>query len=413
MIGDIAQVNHWKEGSPQKLALHGLAGLIEAKLGDGSIAGGILGGVAQELLAGELSAYLKANGFDVNEAGLSKEEREQRQADYDALMTLGATLAGTAAGALADGLEGAAAGAVAAQIGIKNNYLKHDELPRYLAALKKLEECQQTGGACAEEKQAVADWVDISKSRDAEITSCRDTGTCQKWLDEVQNDIALLNASITHIEDLRRDLYAEGNKTGSSALAGTVEVFKDQLADINSVFGAQYQQLFVNARAEYMATHPNASLTDFNERYGYNTTGVIAAVSGITAGWIAGKTSGGPAGNAKPVEGGSSAAEGGGLSIAEQSGILRDAAKGKGNFSLGQATTSEAEALGQAWVGPNYRIASDGKTLVSSDSLRTYRPPSPKDSPYATTGVQANFEQLEIIGGRLKAISNGHLNITP
>jgi len=52
----------------------------------------------------------------------------------------------------------------------------------------------------------------------------------------------------------------------------------------------------------------------------------------------------------------------------------------------------------------------DGKTLVSSDGLKVYRPPSAKpNSPYATTGVQANFERKAANGGR--PISNGHLDI--
>lgn len=99
--------------------------------------------------------------------------------------------------------------------------------------------------------------------------------------------------------------------------------------------------------------------------------------------------------------------------IEEAAEMLRDAAQGKGNFGLGQASAAEAEALGKAWVGPNYRVASDGKTLVSENGLRTYRPPSAKNSPYATTGVQANFERLENVKGRPAVIGNGHLDITP
>lgn len=49
------------------------------------------------------------------------------------------------------------------------------------------------------------------------------------------------------------------------------------------------------------------------------------------------------------------------LSVGERIGILRDAAKGnKGNFGLGQATAKDANALGEAWVGPGYRTSSDG-----------------------------------------------------
>ncbi len=100
------------------------------------------------------------------------------------------------------------------------------------------------------------------------------------------------------------------------------------------------------------------------------------------------------------------------LPVEEQIGILRDAAKGnKGNFGLGQATAKDANALGEAWVGPGYRVSSDGTAWVSSDGLRVYRPPSSKpNSPHATTGVQANFEQKLTPTGR--PISNGHLDIT-
>ena len=100
---------------------------------------------------------------------------------------------------------------------------------------------------------------------------------------------------------------------------------------------------------------------------------------------------------------------------AELSGMLRVAAHEKGNFTIGQATRAESDLMGKAWVGDGYKVASDGKTLVSADGLRTYRPPSSKSSPYATTGTQANFETLELVKHKgvwkKKVIRNGHLNI--
>jgi len=101
-----------------------------------------------------------------------------------------------------------------------------------------------------------------------------------------------------------------------------------------------------------------------------------------------------------------------GLSFAEMSGMLRAAASGKGNFGIGKATFEEAEALGKAWVGDGYSVASNGKALVSADKLRIYRMPSAKpNSPYATTGIQANLEQKLVPGGR--PFSNAHLDVTP
>ena len=98
-----------------------------------------------------------------------------------------------------------------------------------------------------------------------------------------------------------------------------------------------------------------------------------------------------------------------GLTWAEESGILRSAAAGKGNFGLGSATTSETDALGRAWVGDGYRVASDGKTLISADGMRQFRPPSYKPN---LAIYQANFEQR--VPGQVgrQWFSNGHLNIT-
>jgi RHS repeat-associated protein len=98
------------------------------------------------------------------------------------------------------------------------------------------------------------------------------------------------------------------------------------------------------------------------------------------------------------------------LKLAEFSAILRAAAAAKG-MAPGAAervivTAAEAEELGKAWVGPGSRVASDGKTLVSSNGLRIYRPPTFKED---LGKVQANLEQKIELGGR--PISNFHLDI--
>ena len=96
-------------------------------------------------------------------------------------------------------------------------------------------------------------------------------------------------------------------------------------------------------------------------------------------------------------------------SLGKEVGILRDAARGKGNFGLGSATKTEANKLGKAWVGDGYKVASDGKTLVSKDGLRQYRPPSYKPRLERT---QANFEQKVPGQQSNRWQSNGHLDIT-
>ncbi|MGU8115044.1 VENN motif pre-toxin domain-containing protein, partial [Serratia marcescens] len=96
---------------------------------------------------------------------------------------------------------------------------------------------------------------------------------------------------------------------------------------------------------------------------------------------------------------------------------LSEAVKGSGtknpNFSVGMGTAAEADRLGKIWVGDGGKLVDNQKKCpgcwVSADGSLVYRPPSPKKSPFATTGVQANFQILDKSGA---VISNGHLNVT-
>ncbi|WP_409316811.1 DUF637 domain-containing protein [Pseudomonas sp. KCJK9016] len=103
--------------------------------------------------------------------------------------------------------------------------------------------------------------------------------------------------------------------------------------------------------------------------------------------------------------------------IAAQDSRLAAAVNGSGtknpNFSIGQGTSSEANQLGKTWVGDGATKTSDGLGLISADGTRVYRPPTPKDSSFATTGVQANFEKYNInpVTGQRVKVSNGHLNV--
>ncbi len=94
------------------------------------------------------------------------------------------------------------------------------------------------------------------------------------------------------------------------------------------------------------------------------------------------------------------------LAATSRAGIVKNAASGKGNFGLGSASYSDAMAAGKQWVGSGYRVASDGKTLISSDGLRQFRPPSYKPKLKKT---QANFESRTTGKGAWQ--TNGHLDI--
>ena len=90
--------------------------------------------------------------------------------------------------------------------------------------------------------------------------------------------------------------------------------------------------------------------------------------------------------------------------MARYRGILQTAARNKGNFSLGEASASEAAELGSAFVGPGARTTGNG-ALLSENGLRQYRPPVNK----SYGGTWANFETRSIPSGEWQ--SNGHLEI--
>ena len=85
---------------------------------------------------------------------------------------------------------------------------------------------------------------------------------------------------------------------------------------------------------------------------------------------------------------------------------LRRARQTKGVFGLPPRTRADAEILGYAWVGEGYTVASGGRTLVSADKLRQYRPPSWKGK---IGRWQANLEWRTVPSG--KWTGNGHIDI--
>ena len=94
---------------------------------------------------------------------------------------------------------------------------------------------------------------------------------------------------------------------------------------------------------------------------------------------------------------------------------LSHAALGKKDFTYKDKkfTKIQSDELGRAWVGPNYEVTSQGG-FISEDGTRRYRPAtSKKNSSYAETGIQSNFERFYIdpITGSSKVESNLHLNI--
>jgi hypothetical protein len=99
-----------------------------------------------------------------------------------------------------------------------------------------------------------------------------------------------------------------------------------------------------------------------------------------------------------------------GSAIANEIAIVRSARGGqKSNFGLGSADEATSKRLAEAFLEPGYWRSKGGYAMLSADRLRQYRLPRHKDSQYATTGTQSNFESRWVPEGEWQ--SNGHLNI--
>lgn len=103
--------------------------------------------------------------------------------------------------------------------------------------------------------------------------------------------------------------------------------------------------------------------------------------------------------------------------IGAQDPRLASAVNGSGtnnpNFSIGSGTATEANRLGEIWVGDGARpLNGVPGGLLSADGTRVYRPPTIKTSTPAQfnpTGVQANFQTRDPSTGA--TTSNGHMVI--
>jgi filamentous hemagglutinin len=104
-------------GSVQKVVLHGLAGVVQAKLGDGGTLAGMAAGALNEAVLPAMADYLEGQGVHrYNPDG-------SVNAEFGALLTAGSTLVGAAVGAVGGD---AGLGATVASNATVNNRLLHE-----------------------------------------------------------------------------------------------------------------------------------------------------------------------------------------------------------------------------------------------------------------------------------------------
>ncbi|HHV47990.1 MAG TPA: hypothetical protein GXX56_03360, partial [Rhodocyclaceae bacterium] len=149
-----ANYDNWQEGSLNKTILHGLAGIIQAKVGDGNALVGAAAGALNEALLPEMEKFLDAQNITDPEA-------------RKGYLQLGSAMLGAGLGAVADGTSGAALGGTVAYNATTYNYLSHPENKERAEARKN---CTDNNSACQR-----ADELDaIDKQRDTEFHAACD-----------------------------------------------------------------------------------------------------------------------------------------------------------------------------------------------------------------------------------------------
>ncbi len=204
-------VTAWADGSAEKTALHGLSGLIQARVGDASALAGVAAGVVNEQLLPVMAEYLKSQGI------------KQESAEFSALMMAGSTLVGAVVGSAAGGNSGATIAATVATSATANNFLKHDQAN---AMNKDLNACKAKGSCSDEEIMTIFNrYKRLSDQNIAQVQSCIFLGNVD-CVDNAKKDAAsrgeventALNQSQLNILTVRQTNAATNSVTGGDGV---------------------------------------------------------------------------------------------------------------------------------------------------------------------------------------------------
>jgi len=475
MIGDLAATKQWKEGSTEKVLLHGLSGAIQASIAGGSLVAGTAAGAANEKLIPVMTDYLEKNGVPQ----YIKDEKGNtiQNPQFADLMKIGSTLVGAGVGAAAGG--GASNVALGASVGLTGttyNRLLHDDEKAKIAAMAPndpQEQAKLTAAACAMvhcSAEFAPGTPESDKYKEMERQGATYTNELEQ-LNRVKQQTGQFSYSTSgFLNDESKDNFKFGLN-----VANNVVIKPAVTATTNALIGTGKAVLALGNTDVVGAYGPTNTSTDFpvgtpgvtssyvNERdastpsnatqqAAYDATNValvgvavistgktvvgslragesvVPAVTGVVdtvganggtavAGEIATPVTSGGTANVVTVPGlkGQLAAENL-ANIAAQDARLAKAATGSGtakpDFAVGSGTATEANSLGQIWVGDGARpLSGVPGGLISADGTRVYRPPSAKKAPveFNPTGVQANFQMRDPNTGAVT--SNGHMVI--
>jgi hypothetical protein len=226
--GDLGAAMGWAADGPEKAAIHGVIGAIQASFGGGNALAGGLAGMGSEALGQFVNDYLSSHTqLDVKEKA--------------AITQWAAALGGAAVGGVTGGSNGAQSGAATALDSVRYNYLDHKEAERK----KQVEHQLANGELNPEERQVLqqelADINATDKARDALIGDIctqgnKSSAACTQLVIKAQTALDSYGGAATYnlsYKDIFPKDYANaaaimegldaGNITRDAAIKGIVE----------------------------------------------------------------------------------------------------------------------------------------------------------------------------------------------
>lgn len=155
--GDLGAEMGWAADGPEKAAIHGVIGAIQASFGGGNALAGGLAGMGSEAFGQLVNNYLSSN----TQLGASEK---------GAITQWAAAIMGSAVGGVVGGRNGAQSGAAASLDSVRNNFLKHGDPEKFA---EKLKAC---GGDAGCEQNVRKDMAQESANNIAELKGCWESG---------------------------------------------------------------------------------------------------------------------------------------------------------------------------------------------------------------------------------------------
>ena len=236
--GDVGAAMGWGADSPEKAAIHGVIGALQASFGGGNVLAGSLAGMSSEVFGQMVNDYLS------NNTQLDNSEKS-------AITQWAAAVSGGAIGGVIGGSTGAQSGAAVAQDSVRYNYLDHKQIEEFA---EKAKGCEARGDC----QQIVKEMEDLSLKQQQEMIAICSSNpqACKDIYGDIPSNGMLVREAIDRV--LGDDVPSAMKNDMSSLLAQQIEaegvVTSTEFAQrLQNIYGIDPQQAELLAGAAMAA----------------------------------------------------------------------------------------------------------------------------------------------------------------